>query len=47
MTTNLFVYGTLQNKEIVEALTDKQFKQEPGLLEDYKVLHVKGVHYQE
>lgn len=43
--TNIFVYGTLQNPEVVEALTGKSFKQTPYVLNGYKVFQVKGEHF--
>ena len=43
--TNIFVYGTLQNAEVVKALTGKSFKQIPYALNNYKVLLVKGEHF--
>ena len=41
----LFVYGTLQNDEIVRALTGRVFKKQPYKLFDYKVLQVSNEHF--
>jgi gamma-glutamylcyclotransferase (GGCT)/AIG2-like uncharacterized protein YtfP len=42
---DLFVYGTLQNPEIVRALTSKSFKQDKYVLSDYAVSLVTGEHF--
>lgn len=42
---HLFVYGTLQNDEIVKALTRKTFKKIPYTLDGYSIHQVKGEHF--
>lgn len=42
---NIFVYGTLQNDEIIKALTGKVFKKIPYTLSGYDIFKVKGLYY--
>lgn len=43
--TKIFVYGTLQNPELVKALVGKSFKQDKCVLGGHKALSVVGEHY--
>lgn len=42
---NLFVYGTLQNNEVVQALTGKEFEKLPFRLNGYRVALVRNEHF--
>lgn len=42
---DLFVYGTLQNPEIVQAITGRVFDMTPATLVDHEIKSVRDEHY--
>jgi len=45
MNANIFVYGTLQNNEVVTALTGKTLKKKACRLKNYVISNVTGEHF--